>query len=146
MKTFIMTSPVFEGEVKFEYDDDTGLLRGLEIPVDMGAVGHNFLLNNLPATLVQMRAFPAWLKKMNSQATVTELVREVSFEEFWKRYFAGRGSDNSSKKKSGIRWNRMSKGEQLRAYNYIPRYLNRIPAGVGVKLAETYLNSGIWSN
>jgi hypothetical protein len=38
----------------------------------------------------------------------------------------------------------MSVGERVKAYEHIPKYLNKIPQGVGIKLAETYLNSEIW--
>ena len=146
MKTFIMSSPAFTGEVRFEFDQTTGQLRELSVPDGFGTPQHVFLFKYLPATLVLMQHLQAWLKEIKSPAMITEVVQEVTFDEFWKRYFAGRGCDNSSKKKALARWNRMSKCEQLRAYNHVNRYLNRIQPGVGVKLAETYLNSEIWNN
>jgi hypothetical protein len=137
-----MTSPAFEGEAVFEYEED-GLLRRLELP-EFGVAQHSFLLAHLPGTLVEMRQFQALLKDLKSPAKINELKSKICFEDFWKRYFAGRGVDNSSKKKARTRWDRMSESSQAKAYEHIPKYLNKIPQGVGVKLAETYLNSEIW--
>jgi hypothetical protein len=146
MKRFSLTSPAFDGEALFEYGDDgDGLLRQLTVPVDFGKVQHAFLMSNLPATVAEMRQFPAFLKEINSPATVREVFRDVTFDDFWKRYFAGRASDNSSKKKAKTRWDRMSRIQQQKAFEHIPKYLNRIPQGVGIKLAETYLNSDLWN-
>lgn len=140
-----MRSPAFEGEVEIGYSDDTGLLISLEVPESFGAIQHSYLMTNLPARMSEMKAFKEFLKEVKSPATITEIVREVSFEDFWKRYFSGRGSDNSSKKKARTRWERMTKTEQQRAWDYIPKYLNKVPYGVGIKLAETYLNSEVWN-
>jgi hypothetical protein len=141
-----MTSPAFEGEVRFEYDTETGLMRGLDVPAGLGVLQLSFLLAHIPASVAEMRGFPAFLKKANSSASVREVFKDVSFEDFWERYFSGRGSDNSSKKKARVRWERMSISDRMRAFEYIPRYLNKIPHGIGVKLAETYLNSELWDN
>jgi hypothetical protein len=117
----------------------------LEIPEGMGYEQQNFLFRHLPEKLEDMSRFKRLLKELKSEACVTELSKEVTFDEFWKRYFAGRGSDNSSKKKACARWERMSKAQRVKAYEHIPKYLNRIPSGVGIKLCETYLNSDIWN-
>lgn len=145
MKTYAMTSPQFDGEVRFEYDDAGHLIR-LDVEADLSDLQFSFLYERLPATLLQMSNFQRLLKEVKSPAAITETVREVSFDDFWKRYFAGRGSDNSSKKKAQCRWDRMSRAEQSRAFNHIPRYLSKIPSGIGIKLAETYLNSEIYNN
>ena len=145
MKTYAMTSPQFTGEVRFEYDESGRLIR-FEVEADLSELQFSFLYERLPVTLLQMSNFQRLLREIKSPAVITETVREVSFDEFWKKYFAGRGSDNSSKKKARTRWDRMTKTEQVRAYNHIPRYLSKIPSGIGVKLAETYLNSEIYNN
>jgi hypothetical protein len=143
MKKYVMTSTQFEGEITFEYGD-SGLLRSLTTPDDFSGLQLSFLLSHVPSTVERMKGFIEFLKEMNSQATVREIVKEVTFDEFWNRYFKGRGSDNSSKKKARTRWERMSMYDRVKAYEYIPRYLNKIPVGVGIKLAETYLNSEVW--
>jgi hypothetical protein len=127
--------------VELRFNSDS-LLVGYNMRAEWNGEQVRWFLHHFPRShnaLVQLQ------EHLGKSVSVTELVREVSFEEFWKRYFAGRSSDNSSKKKSEIRWNRMTKAEQLLAYNHVPRYLNKIPAGVGVKLAETYLNSEVWN-
>jgi hypothetical protein len=76
----------------------------------------------------------------------TEIKTEVTFEVFWNRYFAGRPKDNSSRKRAETKWNRMSKGEQAKAYAYIGLYLGNVAYGTQPKHAETYLNSELWNN
>ncbi|MDR0700469.1 MAG: hypothetical protein LBG28_14820, partial [Tannerella sp.] len=72
MKKYVMTSPAFEGEIIFGFDGETGLLRELEVPVELGQMQHSFLMRHLPATTVEMRKFQILLKEMKSPAKIKE--------------------------------------------------------------------------
>lgn len=68
---------------------------------------------------------------------------ELTFEMFWNRY---NEKTHSSKRKAQLKWNRMSKQQQILAYMHITAYFKSIPSGIAKKYAETYLNSEIWNN
>jgi hypothetical protein len=140
-----MKSSAFDGEVWYTYDE-AGHLVKLKVDAELSEYQQSFLFQYLPTVLGQMLKFPAWLKEVRSPATVKEFVLEVTFDDFWKRYFTGRKVDNSSKQTAQKRWERMTKKEQAAAYDYVRKYMNNIAPGCGVKLAETYLNSGLWNN
>lgn len=74
---------------------------------------------------------------------LTEVTLNITFEMFWNRY-----DDKvlSSRRKTEARWNRMTKADQIKAFNFINRYEQNIPTGTRKKYAETYLNSEIWNN
>lgn len=142
---FVMKSAAFDGTVGFRFNQD-GRLVGLEVEADLSVMQHDFLFQHLPTTVEQMREFRKWLLSIKSGASIEEVALQVSFEDFWDRYFYGRKSDNSSKQTARKRWERMPKTEQALAYGYVRKYMNNIASGCGVKLAETYLGSGVWNN
>lgn len=139
MKKYILNSDKYNGDVIFEYDDD-------------GIVKLDFSQSN--ANQVQRRAIflntPFDEKHINnitekSTAVLTEVMSNITFEDFWKRYFEGRNKDNSSKKVAMTRWNKLPKSAQLKAYNFIRVYMQNIKFGTNPKLAETYLNHEPWN-
>ena len=137
MKTYIVTSDKFTGEIEFRYND-IGQLVGYDNRADFAAEQHKWLLSRFPVMsgmLIQVAA------PMGGKAT--EIKIELTFEMFWKQYFAGREKDNSSRKRAEAKWDRMSKAEQSKAYAYINKYMSRITHVP--KHAETYLNSELWN-
>lgn len=138
---FSLTSTKFSGEVIFEFVG--GKLAKFDTA---GAVlddrQHDVLLRNLPHTL---DGIAAWMARSRN-AVFTEIIQQVDFPTFWKRYFQGRAVDNSSKKRAQARFEKMNKVEQLKAFNYIGRYLAQIAPGTVPKHAETYLNAELWNN
>ncbi|MDR2286959.1 MAG: hypothetical protein LBE04_05735 [Prevotellaceae bacterium] len=145
MKEFLMTSPQFEGEIEFAYNDAGGLIR-LDIRANLNPAQYQYIVKNLPSSVSGLMAFKENLKAIKSPADIREVVRKIDFDVFWDRYFAGRNKDNSSKKKARAKWERMSRADQLKAYQYINKYLAGLGAGIGIKYAETYLNSELWNN
>ena len=139
MRTYIVTSEKFTGEIEFRYNDIFQLC-GYDNRADFEAVQHDWLLKNLPMS-------PACLHKVASimKGKAIEVKTELTFEQFWKSYFAGRTKDNSSRKRAEAKWNRMSKGEQAKAWGYINTYMSNIAWGTAPKHAETYLNSELWN-
>lgn len=138
MKTLVLTSTNFEGELEFRYDFN-GYLCFFENRSHMDKLQLAWLLKRIPPTIDDLKA----MVKKSKAAKLTEIKHEITFEMFWERY---NNKSLSSKKKSLTRWNRMSKAQRAKAYYYIPKYFNSMPAGVAKKYAETYLNSEIWNN
>ncbi len=138
MKTLVLTSSNFEGELEFRYGSD-GYLCFFENRSGMDRLQQAWLLKRIPPTIDDLKA----MVKQSKASKLTEIKRDISFEMFWDRYDH---KSLSSKKKAQTRWNQMSKVQQAKAYYYIQTYFNRLPGGVAKKYAETYLNSEIWNN
>lgn len=140
MKTYSITSEKIQGEILVSFDEQGGLMN-----VDMsGAVmsrqQKNWFLYNQPTTeerLFGLQRLSKWMKVM----LVPE--KEISFDMFWQRYD---DKVNSSKKRTKAKWDKMTKSEQRKAYNYINKYFASIPQGTRKKYAETYLNAELWNN
>jgi len=135
---FILTSDKFKGEVLFEF---TNLLL-TKYDTDNAELSDEQMLyfaKHLPRELAEIQAF----LQRSETAKFTEIKQEITFEMFWKKYD---DKVNSSKKKTLIKWNKLSVNEQLKAYNYIQKYFHSIPFGTRKKYAETYLNAELWNN
>lgn len=139
MKTYIITSERFAGEIEFRYSD-SGHLTAYDNRAVLTAEQHDWLLKRLPVAAVYLTQLAGVM-----HGRVEEIRVEVTFEQFWKQYFAGRQKDNSSRKRAETKWNRMSKVEQAKAYSYIQEYLCKVTYGTQPKHAETYLNSELWN-
>lgn len=138
MKTFLWTSTTFEGDLEFVFNE-----RGLLVKyADSGTLSNEqraWILANLPRTSTELLELAAKSKTIR----LVEVKQEITFDMFWDKY------DHkavSSKKKALAAWQRLPKAEQIKAYNYIARYFQSLPAGVAKKYAETYLNSQLWNN
>ncbi|MBL7902919.1 MAG: hypothetical protein JNK73_13060 [Bacteroidia bacterium] len=72
---------------------------------------------------------------------VTEVEREVSFEMFWERYnYKASGRIPALKA-----WEKLTKAEQISAYDYIPAYLGHLKMSkTAPKYGSSYLNSKIY--
>jgi len=136
-KMYVFTADSFEGEVIFEFSDSNILVCYDLKAAKLNAEQQFFILQNLPK---QPADLPLLVQKTRS-GKIEEMV--IDFEKFWQRY---NDTINSSKKKTGIKWNNMKPGEQMKAFNYIGRYFASIPSGTRKKYAETYLNSELWNN
>ena len=138
MRKFELTSPAFEGCVTYGFDDTTDRL----VMVDMSSVPFSEELwkciwSNLPATSKAMG------KVKGRTGVITELVEEITFDMFWQRYD---DKARSSKVKTQRAWDKMPEREQVKAYQFIPRYFESIPPGVCKKYATTYLSDQLWNN
>lgn len=138
MRTFLLTSPEFEGELEFRYCPE-GHLQHFDHRAEMDPVQRAWLLANLPCHINALMQ----LKQKTRTAKITEKKAEVTFDDFWNKYDH---KATSSKKKALARWQRMPLAERLKAYYHINRYFASIPGGVSKKNAETYLNSELWNN
>lgn len=138
MRKFELTSPAFEGCVTYGFDDTTDRLVMVDMSsVPLSAELWNCIWSNLPATSKAMG------KVKGRTGVITELVEEITFEMFWQRYD---DKARSSKVKTQRAWDKMPKREQVKAYQFIPRYFESIPPGVCKKYATTYLSDQLWNN
>lgn len=140
MKTYIFTSDKFTGEIEYRFNE-RDLLVGFDIRAQFSNEQYSWTYANMPVTSLDMHDLT--IKVPCSK--FVEIKVELTFAQFWKQYFAGRGKDNSSKKRAEAKWNRMSHGEQAKAYAYINKYMSKISYGTQPKYAETYLNSELWN-
>lgn len=138
MRKFELTSPAFEGCVTYGFDDTTDRLVMVDMSsVPLSAELWNCIWSNLPATSKAMG------KVKGRTGVITELVEDITFEMFWKRYD---DKARSSKVKTQRAWDKMPEREQVKAYQFIPRYFQSIPPGVCKKYATTYLSDQLWNN
>ncbi|MDR3168334.1 MAG: hypothetical protein LBU27_00800 [Candidatus Peribacteria bacterium] len=137
MKKYILRSKAFLGEVLVEIDDKQDVvfldIRNAEMNENQRAwTCQKFSVNETVKNL---------LTSPNTE--IIESKEEITFSAFWNKYD---DKLSSSKKKTEAKWNKMSEGEQAKAYNHIPRYFCTLVGGIRKKYAETYLNSELWNN
>jgi len=138
MRTFLMTSSAFKGEIRLVYNDLEMLTNCDLTQAQLTLQQHTWFLKRLPTGLEDLK-----LLITNSTAKLNEVNQEITFDTFWKRY---NDRDRSSKKKSEKIWNRLSQADQVKAYVYISTYEANRPKGTEKKYAETYLNAEQWNN
>jgi len=146
MIKYIITSPAHQGEATLTYND-AGECPNFEcMNTDMRPHQHEWLMQWILKNALTEDKLSAALDKVseNFNLKFKKVTFEPTFADFWAAYFKQRYKDNSSKITSEKRWNKMSKGARLAAYNYVAQYFLQIPAGTQPKLAETYLSSGVW--
>ncbi|MEI6683448.1 MAG: hypothetical protein WCO44_12500 [Bacteroidota bacterium] len=136
MTVFHLTSLAFNGFVEFIFND-IGLLDRYEIHADLTETQQIYILKHLPREISEINKFKS------ETATITEVNQDITFDQFWNRYDE---KIRSSKKKTMARWNKMSQGEQNRAYRFISKYESHILPGTAKKYAETYLTAELWAN
>lgn len=135
---YILTSNAFEGQVEFEYDDLTGLMKAYSAEHAMLTEKQQvWLLKNLPRELAEAQSL------LEKNPNIIFKPEDVTFDMFWQAYD---DKINSSRKRTQKAWDRMAKAEQVRAFQYIKTYFRNVPSGTRKKYAETYLNAELWNN
>lgn len=135
MRVFEITSTKFTGKVivKFNDQDCFAWIDFSEADISFEQV--KWFLKKLPANSRAMG--------MYAGLDVSEVRETIDFAAFWNLY---NDKARSSRVKTERVWNRMSRAEQVKAYNYVPKYFQSIPGGVMKKYATTYLNDQLWNN
>lgn len=134
MRTFEISSNKFIGTIVVKFND-----AGKFCAIDFSGSGVSdqqmeWFLHRLPKTVESMKY---------TDLTIAEILDSITFEAFWNKY---NDKARSSKVKTKHVWDKMSRAEQVRAYNYIERYVRNIPPTVCKKYATTYLNDQMWNN
>jgi len=138
MKIFHITSTRLEGYIELKFDD-SDKFKGIDfIESNISEDAQKWFLQNIPANVPALGLY-----KKYDTITITEMMQDVTFDMFWKRYD---DKLNSSKKKTLTKWNKMPEPEQVKAYRFIGKYFASIPEGTRKKYAETYLNAELWNN
>jgi hypothetical protein len=139
MKQYQLTSNAFTGFVDL-YFNELGLLVEFSLKsAELSEKQQVWILKNMPRELAEINRVIADSKT----AKLTEIKLEITFEMFWQKYD---DKQVSSKKKAAAKWNKMTKTDQLKAFNFINTYFNNISGGTRKKYAETYLNAELWNN
>ena len=141
MSLYSLTSTAFDGEVLFEFNE-AGILQKFDTSAaQLSEQQQLWILKRLPLTTSLHDA-----QKMlgdSKTASFNEIKQNITFEMFWNRY---NDKVHSSKTRTSKLWNRLTKSEQVKAFNYIQIYERNIPGNVMKKYAETYLNAKLWNN
>lgn len=139
MKTYLLTSPKWAGEIEVVYND-LNLMVSIDISrAELAEKQQIYFLRDLPRELAELER----LRQKSPSLVITEVEQEVTFEMFWNKYDE---KIRSSKKRAERAWNRMSKTNQVKAYRFIQRYKLSLHPGTNAKYAETYLNAEQWNN
>lgn len=137
--TYSLKSSLWEGEILLTYDMH-GFIQSFSMErAQMTELQQQSFLRFLPRTTGDLDNMLLKYDHLNCSTVALE----VSFEMFWNKYDE---KIRSSKKRSEKIWARLSKSDQLKAYNFISKYNNSISPGVARKYAETYLNAELWNN
>lgn len=137
MKTLIMTSSKFTGQVIFQYNEK-GKLESINVQAVLNDKQEDSLGRYMPWNITDIDT----LRAVANHATFTIQDREITFDMFWNRY---NDKSRSSKKKTQQVWDKMPQAEQVKAFLYIPVYL-RNKGTADKKYATTYLNDELWNN
>ncbi len=139
MKHYQITSDSFEGYIDLHYNDADILIEYSLKEANLSEAQQVFILKHLPREISDLDS----LKNLAKSLVITEIKLEVTFDMFWIRYD---DKLNSSRKKTLIKWNKMNKTDQIKAFQFIPTYFINLPNGTRKKYAETYLNAELWNN
>lgn len=136
---YSITSTLWQGEIIATYNSNQ-LLMSINLQnAELTENQHIWFLQHMPRDLAALQRYV----DANKTLTLTQIETEVTFEDFWNKYDE---KTRSSKKKAQLRWNRLSKHDQVCAYRYIDKCFQNMPSWQSKKLAESYLSSELWNN
>lgn len=139
MNQYQLTSDAFSGFVDL-YFNELGLLVEFSLKsAELSEKQQVWILQKMPRELQELQQ----IVKDAPNLKLTEIKLEITFDMFWNRYD---DKQLSSRKKTMAKWIKMTKTDQLKAYNFINTYFNNISGGTRKKYAETYLNAELWNN
>ena len=130
-KTYALTSPAFNGEVIFAYNQE-GRIMKMEVLSQLNEKQHDFLIDHLPVTEEKLQQLVN-----SSSAKVREIKPNLTFNYFWDRY------DNKlgNKKRSERLWNSLTNYEKMKALHFLQYYNQQLAqTGQNKKYPETYLH------
>lgn len=138
-KQYSLTSKAFTGEVILEFNEQGSLIRYDASKAELDANQLNFIAMRLPGNVDDIKQ----LLGSSGTAKLTEIISEVTFDMFWNRY---NDKVRSSKKKAEIKWHKMKRTDQIKAFQFIIKYEMNMAPGISKKYAETYLAAEQWNN
>lgn len=133
MKIYELHSDAFGCKVRLSYND-SGVLMNYEVM--------NPELNQVAAKAIKLFITEEYFKEIVKELGLkyTEIDRAITFDIFWKRY-----AYTPDKKLAIDAWAKLSKEEQVLAYDFIPRYDTQLKqSGFNRKYAVRYLKDKPW--
>lgn len=112
MKKYILTSPSFDGNVIFGYDDDHELLSLYSNESEMNSQQRAWLLKNLPCGIAQVSQLAKLIK-----GKLEEMPEDISFNSFWEAY-----KKKINKVRTEPLFNKLSDADKLTAIRRIRPY------------------------
>ncbi|MBX2903105.1 MAG: hypothetical protein KF872_06055 [Chitinophagales bacterium] len=136
MSNYVITSNKFEGAFYLAYGN--GWLVKLDLTeANLSKEQHAYVLGNLPLKENELKAFAATAKLQ-----CKEQITQVTFEVFYNAYGYKEG-----RKKAENAWNKLSKAEQIKAYQYISVLkAKKAFSNENLPYPATYLNQQRWSD
>ncbi|MFC0182765.1 hypothetical protein ACFFJX_09395 [Pseudarcicella hirudinis] len=117
IRKFVYTSSHIEGEVVAGFDKETQLLvffdlRNAELTFEQ----HVAFMQSFPRCLDELEQL---VYKDPANRRIIEIEENLTFEQFWERYAH---KQLSNKKRTQVKWNKMTEAERLKAFLFIPKY------------------------
>lgn len=121
---------------EFGFCPTTKQLRTFKVTGEMTTEQFDYLIQRFPAYESVMEKW----KTLKAFKVVQES-KPVSFDDFYEAY-----GNKTGKKAAQNSWKRMSKANQLLAFQYINRYKFKLNPGTALKYPATYLNGECWND
>jgi len=137
MKQYAITGS-FIGAIIVEYSAE-GLLLLIDMRcAELTDTQVNYLKKNLPIQAADLAAF-----EKSARLTIKEQSVDITFELFYNRFDMKKGKNEAQKA-----WGRLSQGDQMKAYLYIPAYNRDLKLNTwkNKMYPATYLNKKIWED
>lgn len=138
MKKFVITKETFEGVIVLEYDVQGNLCLADLREAELTEVQIENLCRNLPPKIENIMPFCDKLK-----LKVVEQEIEITFEVFYTKFGFKKGKFEAEKA-----WNKISKGDQIKAYMYIGSYKRDLKLNTWKTslYPASYLNKKRWED
>lgn len=113
VRTFLVTSKTFSGELVFEYDLN-GVLKGFKNEAELSQEQIKYLCKSFPCTIDDLNL----LSEKSQTMKVEEKNMDLSFENFWNNFDYKVGSKEKCRKL----WEGLSKPKKIKCLTSIPAY------------------------
>lgn len=137
MKQYAITGS-FTGAIIVEYSPE-GMLQLIDMRcAELTDTQVSYLKKNLPLQAAELPAF-----EKVARLSIKEQSVDITFELFYNRFDMKKGKNEAQRA-----WKRLSQGDQLKAYLYIPAYNRDLKVNTwkNKMYPATYLNKKIWED
>ena len=131
-----ITSPSWQGYIELEYNE-LGYMRRVDLGnAELSEQQQQWFLNRMPRELAELKRVIE-----GTTATLTEIKKEISFREMWDKY-----NYKTGRKEAETKWNKMPKSEQIKAYDFVTKYLAKKLDNIPQLYLASYLNKERWND
>jgi hypothetical protein len=131
-----ITSIAWTGYIEAEYNE-LGYMRRVDLSnAELSEEQQKWFLNRMPRELSELQRVIA-----GSSAKITDIKKEITFQEMWDRY-----AYKTGRKEAEAKWNKMPKSEQIKAFDFVPKYLAKKLETVPQLYLASYLNKERWND